>query len=77
MRFDCRLSRTCVTSHFPTGRYKQLVNARTQRVNNKPLGYINDLAVASDGTIFFTSSSSKYPPSRYLDIILEAETSGR
>ena len=59
------------------GRFRQLVNARGTRVNGKRLGFINDLAVASDGTIYFTSSSSKYTRAQYLDIILEGETSGR
>ncbi|KAK7103533.1 adipocyte plasma membrane-associated protein-like [Littorina saxatilis] len=60
-----------------TGQYRQLVFARSQRVNNKTLGFINDLAVARDGTIFFTSSSTKWTRNQYLEIILEGETSGR
>jgi hypothetical protein len=53
------------------------VNSKSQLVNGKPLGFINDLDVAKDGTIFFTSSSSKWKPSQLLHIMLEAETSGR
>ncbi|KAK7103535.1 hypothetical protein V1264_018413 [Littorina saxatilis] len=63
--------------HPRTGRYTQLVDAKNLLVKDKPLGYINDLAVTKDGTIFFTSSSNKWKPSQYLNIIFEGETSGR
>ena len=60
-----------------TGELVQLVNARTLRVNNKPLGYINDLAIAKDGTIYFTSSSTKWTLGKENNIIFEADRSGR
>ncbi|KAL8624398.1 hypothetical protein ACOMHN_012798 [Nucella lapillus] len=60
-----------------TGNFRQLVDARNQMVNGRPLQYINDLAVAKDGTIFFTSSSTKWLPSQLLNIIFEGETTGR
>ena len=46
-------------------------------VNNRPVGYISDLAVASDNTIFFTSASSKWSHAESLNILLEGDRSGR
>ncbi|KAK7481170.1 hypothetical protein BaRGS_00027603, partial [Batillaria attramentaria] len=60
-----------------TGRYKHLVDTRNMLVNNKPVGYINDVAVARDGTIFFTSSSARWTPKEFRNIIIEGETTGR
>ncbi|XP_076443101.1 adipocyte plasma membrane-associated protein-like [Babylonia areolata] len=59
-----------------SGAFRTLVDA-SMLVNNKPLGYINDLAVSRDGTIFFTSSSAKYNRTSSLDILLEGESTGR
>ncbi|KAL8613598.1 hypothetical protein ACOMHN_022017 [Nucella lapillus] len=63
--------------HPTTGQFRQLVDARNDMVNGKPVHYINDLAVAKDGTIYFTSSSNKWKPSQLLNIMFEGETSGR
>ncbi|XP_070181108.1 adipocyte plasma membrane-associated protein-like [Littorina saxatilis] len=60
-----------------TGQYKHLVNSRTLQVNGKPLGYINDLTISKGGTIFFTSSSTKWTYLKESNIIFEAENSGR
>ena len=58
------------------GRHEKLVDAKSL-VNNKPLGVISDLTVASDGTIFFTSASSKWTYAQRLNILLEGERTGR
>ncbi|XP_076464381.1 adipocyte plasma membrane-associated protein-like [Babylonia areolata] len=60
-----------------TGNFRQLVDARNLMVKGRPLQYINDLAVARDGTVFFTSSSTKWLPSQLLNILFEGETTGR
>ncbi|XP_076443103.1 adipocyte plasma membrane-associated protein-like [Babylonia areolata] len=59
-----------------TGQFEQLVDAKSE-VNNLPLGYINDLCVASDGMIFFSSSSARWNHAQKLNILLEAEKTGR
>lgn len=59
------------------GRYAQVVNTQSLLVNNRPVGYVNDLAVRQDGTIFFTSSSSKWTHKDSHNILLEGESSGR
>ncbi|KAL8615682.1 hypothetical protein ACOMHN_034832 [Nucella lapillus] len=59
------------------GRFGQLVNSRRQRVEGQPLGFLSDLAILKDGTIFFTSSSTKWSHAQRLNILLEGEKSGR
>ena len=68
VRVSCRLN--CA------GQFERLVDAKSL-VNNKPLGFISDLSVASDGTIFFTSASSKWNHAKRLNILLEGEKTGR
>ncbi|XP_076442476.1 adipocyte plasma membrane-associated protein-like [Babylonia areolata] len=63
--------------HPRTGQFRQLVDGRNLKVNGRPVRFINDLAVAKDGTIYFTSSSTKWRPSQILNIKFEGETSGR
>ena len=46
-------------------------------MNGQPLGYVNDLAVAKDGTIYFTSSSTKWSLAKENNIIFEADRTGR
>ncbi|KAK7103532.1 adipocyte plasma membrane-associated protein Hemomucin-like isoform X1 [Littorina saxatilis] len=58
------------------GRYKQLFNT-ANKVKGETVGFINDLTIADDGTIIFTSSSQKYNRTNFLDIILEGETTGK
>ncbi|KAL8613599.1 hypothetical protein ACOMHN_022018 [Nucella lapillus] len=59
------------------GSFQIVVDGR-MRVNGKRLGgFINDLAVAKDGSIYFTTSSAKYTRKDHLKVILEGETSGR
>ncbi|KAL8624401.1 hypothetical protein ACOMHN_012801 [Nucella lapillus] len=64
-------------SAVKTGQMKWLVNSRTLRVQGRPVGYLNDLTIARDGRIFFTSSSSLWSLAKDSNILFEAEKSGR
>ncbi|KAL8613600.1 hypothetical protein ACOMHN_022019 [Nucella lapillus] len=62
--------------HPRTGAFRTLVDA-SMGVKGQPLGFINDLAVARDGTIFFTSSSARHNRTSYLEIMLDGDSTGR
>ena len=74
---NCRHLMSSVSMIPAPGQFRQLVDARNERVNGIPLRYINDLVVARDSIIYFTSSSTKWRPSQLLNIMFEGETSGR
>lgn len=44
---------------------------------NEPLGFADDVTVASDGTIYFSDASTKFGPNEYLYDMLEGRPHGR
>lgn len=55
------------------GRVRTLVD----RFEGRPLGAVNNAAVAADGTVWFTDSSTRFPIPRWRDDLLQRTRSGR
>ena len=53
------------------------VTVLTDQVDGKPFGFTDDLAIASDGMIYFSDASSKFHADEYLYDLLEAQPHGR
>ena len=53
------------------------VTTLTNSAENIPFAFTDDLAIASDGTIYFTDASSKYHQPEYLYDLLEGKPHGR
>ncbi|MBL9124881.1 MAG: strictosidine synthase family protein [Planctomycetaceae bacterium] len=53
------------------------VTVLTREVHGKPFGFPDDLAVASDGVVYFSDASSKFPVGAYLYDLLEARPHGQ
>ena len=53
------------------------VSLLTKEAGGRPIGCPNDLDIASDGTVYFTDASSKFPISIYKYDILEHRPNGR
>lgn len=55
------------------GRVRTVVD----RVDGAPLGAVNNAAVAADGSIFFSDSSTRFPVPRWRDDLIERTRTGR
>lgn len=63
-------------SLFYTGDFYELWPANAE-VSGKPLKFLNDLTIASDGTIYMTDSSAKWDRRHNRYCIFEGEATGR
>lgn len=52
------------------------IKVLTTTVDGKPFGFTDDLAVASDGTVYFSDASSKFHESEYIYDLLESRPHG-
>jgi sugar lactone lactonase YvrE len=53
------------------------VRTLADRVDGRPLGAVNNAAVADDGTVWFTDSSTRFPVPRWRDDLVQRTRSGR
>ncbi|NNC79249.1 MAG: SMP-30/gluconolactonase/LRE family protein [Acidimicrobiales bacterium] len=53
------------------------VEVLTDAVNGSPLKLTNNASVASDGSIYFTESSTRWPLHEYASDLIEGQTTGR
>jgi sugar lactone lactonase YvrE len=53
------------------------VRTLTDRVEGRRLGACNNAAVADDGTVYFTDSSTRFPVPRWRDDLVQRSRSGR
>ena len=53
------------------------ITVLTTEADGVPFGWVNDLDVATDGTIYFTDASTKYPLSNLTADLLEHQPNGR
>lgn len=53
------------------------VSILSQQADGKVYGCLNDLDVATDGTIYFTEASNRFPMSQFTNDLLEHQPNGR
>lgn len=53
------------------------IEVLTTTVGDVPFGFTDDLAIASDGTVYFSDASDKFGENEYLYDLLEAQPHGR
>ena len=53
------------------------ISVLADHVNGIPINFADDLAIASDGKVYFSDASTKFPYSEYLADILEHRPNGR